>query len=182
MKRSLDTCCKQTDFFSWTALCAFKCELNLNIFMHFSHWKSFVFECTDTSCFLAYSLDWNFFLQTLHSSVRAECTDLLWVRRCVDWENVLLQVLHLYGFPPVWTLSCNTSEFLWRNVLSQRLHVNENSCVWIFAWLCNKLLLCVRNSQDWQTNGFYLCLSWWSWSLLIDTNCLGHILHLKGHI
>ena len=169
-------------FFSWTALCAFKWELNLNLFMHFSHWNFFALECIDTECFLAYSLDLNFFLHTLHSSLRSgdsEWIDLLWVRRCVAWENVFGHVLHLYGFSPVWTLSCTTREILCRNFLSHRLQAKDNSCMWIFAWLCNKPLLYVRNAQDWQTNGFSMCISWWSWSFLIDTNGLEHILHLK---
>ena len=110
----------------------------LNIFMHFSHWKSFVFECTDTSCFLAYSLDWNFFLQTLHSSVRAECTDLLWVRRCVDWENVLLQVLHLYGFP-----LCELFHAIPANSCGETFY--HNDCMWMRIPVCESLRGFVTN-------------------------------------
>ena len=138
MKRYLDTYCKRTDFFSWTALCAFKCELNLNIFMHFSHWKSFVFECTDTSfSWHIHSIGTSFYkLYILQWEQSAQIS--------YEWEDVLIgKMYYCRCYTCMASPLCELFHAIPANSCGETFY--HNDCMWMRIPVCESLRGFVTN-------------------------------------
>lgn len=116
----------------WVSICRSKWLFCLYRFGHRSQAYGFSPVCS-LLCKIKYEARLNFLSQSGHLTVFPVCR-VIWVFKIVFCENDFPQILHSYGFSPVWILLWHFSAFPWAKRRPQVWHWYGRSPVWILLW------------------------------------------------